>query len=167
MNNIKSFMLIFILFLFISTNLYSAEITKEYDAVKQVTVYKSTLTTFNDGSFYIIAVRDIVSTLYSIGVLINYQGDYCRFYGTAYDNAGNKLDLIKAGRDIKCTSGGCTLSESVCIFFSKKEFTKINRSGITLKIYGRDGANVICTVPGSSINEMIVEVEKRKVVRSL
>lgn len=163
----KRFLVALITLVFISTNLYSAGITKEYDAVKQVTVYKSTLTTFNDGSFYIIAVRDIVSTLYSIGVLINYQGDYCKFYGTAYNNAGNKLDLIKAGRDIKCSSGGCTLSESVCIFFSKKEFTKINRSGITLKIYGRDGANVICTVPGSSINEMIVAVEKRKVVRGL
>jgi len=157
----KRFLVALITLVFISTNLYSAGIIKKYDSFKKITTYQSEAFDIEDGSYYLIAATglNIDNAVYSLSVITVYYADSWRFYNSAYDSKGNKLKLIETGRDVDCSLNGCQYSEVLCFIFTKREF-KAMKNGVTIKIYGRAGNNIIINIPGNDVKELIAAVNK-------
>jgi len=91
---------------------------------------------------------------YQIYVTTVYDDEW-RFYDTAYDSNGNRLDVVVIDRDVLkggCSQYGCAHTEDVA-FNVKKEYLEKNiQSGITFKLNGRTvKAEIIQSIPGSFI----------------
>lgn len=94
------------------------------------------------------------SARYQIYVTTVYDDDW-RFYDTAYDSNGNRLDVLVIDREVLkggCSQHGCAHTEDVAFNVSKEYLEKNIQSGITFKLNGRTAnAEIIQFIPGAYI----------------
>ncbi|MDP1637909.1 MAG: hypothetical protein Q8K74_13390 [Candidatus Nitrotoga sp.] len=101
---------------------------------------------------------------YQIYVTTVYDDDW-RFYDTAYDSNGNRLDVLVIDREVLkggCSKYGCVHTEDVAFTVSKEYLEKNIQSGITFKLNGRTAnAEIIQFIPGAYI-EGFLSAEAKK-----
>jgi len=80
--------------------------------------------------------------LYQIYVADYYEGDW-RFYNSAHDSNGNRLNLTKIDRKtISCTVDVCSHKEHIALNVTIKYLEANSNSGISFKVSGKAGEEV-------------------------
>lgn len=82
-------------------------------------------------------------TKYQIYIADYYLGEW-RFYNSAFDSNGNKLDVVVIARDVGSCSrySGCSHIEHIGINISKEYLEKNKDSGIHFKLNGKAGDEI-------------------------
>jgi hypothetical protein len=83
---------------------------------------------------------------YQIYVRDEYEGDW-RYYNSAHDSNGTRLDTTVIDREVLTCSRGCTLWEHLGLNVSREYLEKNQRQGIRFKISGKGGEEVFYIPP--------------------
>lgn len=76
---------------------------------------------------------------YQIYIMDHYYGNW-RFYDSAYDSNGNRLETITVSREtVKCGSTGCIHDETLSIIVTRAYLENNQSSGIRFKVSGKGG----------------------------
>lgn len=132
----------------------SASTTVKHDNFKKITIYVGP-NALSDPVYDNVFLRasKIQSTgeiLYQIYVKDYYSGSW-RFYNSAYDSNGNRLETNVIGREVgSCTSNGCSHEEHLGLKVSREYLEKSQDSGINFKISGKAGEEIFF-IPGAYI----------------
>ena len=88
----------------------------------------------------------------------SYSGQW-RFYDSAYDSNGNKLDFKSIRRNVvHCGSiGGCSYSEDMSVLVTEEYLQANAESGIRFKITGKSGEEIF------EINPFYIKAFLRKI----
>lgn len=132
-------------------------ITAIHDNFKKHTKYEGP----NIGSYGdILMIRawqldDTGTTNYQIYVADYYDAEW-RFYNSAYDNKGTKLDVTLISRDIGYCSkySGCSHTEHVGVNVTRPYLEKNLAEGIYLQLSGKTGEEIFF-IPGGYIKAML------------
>jgi hypothetical protein len=86
-------------------------------------------------------------SFYQIYVVDTY-GDQWRFYSTAHDNTGARLDTVSIARDVDCRRYGCDYHEHVGITVSRAYLEAATAKGLHIQVSGRAGQVQFAVSPG-------------------
>lgn len=131
-------------------------VTKERDDFKKVTWYRGREAPAHKYDTVILRAykHDRLPTRYQIYVSDHYENGW-RFYDTAHDINGQRLNLIEISREVGvCDQRGCSHYEDVAISVSRGYLEANSKSGIKFQISGRGGKEVF-TLPAEHIAEML------------
>ena len=127
----------------------------EYDNFKKLTNFKGQ-SLINSGSEMFLRGWKLdgkKDTTYQIYVVSSYGGDW-RFYNSAYDSDGNRLDFTSISRDVDCSKYGCTHYEHLGLSVTKQYLNKNKSLGINFKVSGKAGEATFL-MPGSYIEDFL------------
>lgn len=85
--------------------------------------------------------KDLKSTIYQIYVEDSFVGDW-RFYNSAYDANGNRLNTTLISRDVGCRGSSCQYVEQLGLEITREYLEKNKETGIRFKISGKFGENI-------------------------
>lgn len=131
-------------------------VTVKRDDFKKTTNYHSPEIGYNGTSTFLRSWKNDkdADATYQIYVTTVYDDEW-RFYDTAYDSNGNRLDVLVIDRDVlkgSCSQYGCAHTEDVAFNVSKEYLEKNIQNGITFKLNGRTAkAEIIQSIPGAFI----------------
>lgn len=95
---------------------------------------------------------------YQIYVMDQYDGDW-RFYNSAYDSSGNRLDTLLISREVgSCSTYSCSHYEHIGINVSKEYLDNHLSNGIKFKVSGNAGEQVFY-IPGAYIEGFLSKVK--------
>ena len=117
------------------------------------------LQSYNDWLF-IRAWRELDSSkvTYQIYISDNHYGDW-RFYDTAYDSDGKRLNLTSIDSDVSCYSSSCEFREDFGINVDREYLEKHLATGIRFQVSGKSGREVF-SVLGSYINGFLSAIDQ-------
>lgn len=100
-----------------------------------------------DGSSVSLRAREVDGRpdlrVFQIYVVANYSGDW-RFYEQVFDAEGTRLSASNLSRKVNSCSGGtCRFTEHVGVIVSREYLEKIKTTGVTFKIVGKAGSQVV------------------------
>ena len=88
----------------------------------------------------------------------HYDGDR-RFYDSAYDSNGNRLDTTIISRDVgACSAYGCSHEEHIGFNVSREYLEKAQGDGIQFKVSGKAG-EMIYSLPSAYIKAFLSVVK--------
>ncbi len=129
----------------------SSAISVQRDDFKKITNYKGPNASPNifDRLFLRAWKTDETGSInYQIYVMDYYDGDW-RFYNSAYDSNGNRLDTTIISRDVgSCSRYGCSHYEHLGLNVSREYLEKNQESGIRFKLSGKAGEEVFFIAGG-------------------
>lgn len=92
--------------------------------------------------------------IYQIYVMDYYSGDW-RFYDSAYDSNGNRLDTTLISRKVdSCDRYGCSHEEHIGLNVTRTYLEENKEGGIRLKISGKAGEEVF-SIPSGYIKAFL------------
>lgn len=142
---------------------YAAAVTVERDNFKKHTRYVS----FNDGrGFDTLFLRAYkyddpkMPSLYQIYVADYYDGDW-RFYNTAYDSNGKRMDFVQISRDVGACGrySGCSKTEHLALTVDRAYLESGANTGIQFQVSGKAGSEVF-NLTGPAIAGFLKAVPK-------
>jgi hypothetical protein len=84
-----------------------------------------------------------------------YDADGWRFYSYANAEGGEKLEFEEVSRDVSnCGSGTCIHDETYNIYLTPEKLSHGATSGISFKIFARDGTSKLVVIPGPVISAL-------------
>lgn len=131
-----------------------------YDEFKKLTKYEgSNVATGSDVVFLRAWRPDKSPMIIQIYVMDYYHGEW-RFYHSAWDSDGVKLDTTQISRDVgRCSRySGCSHYEHLGLNVTREYLEKHRRTGIRFKLSGKAGEEVF-SIPAAHIDDFL-EVAK-------
>ncbi|HOY87248.1 MAG TPA: hypothetical protein PLP67_08355 [Methylotenera sp.] len=127
----------------------------EYDNFKKITKFEGKIINDKPNTIFIRAWKSDgkKELVYQIYILSTYGGEW-RYYHSAYDSKGNRLDFTSIDRDVECSKYGCTHYEHVGVNVTRKYLLQNKDSGVNIKIDGKAG-DTIFTIPGAYISDFL------------
>lgn len=123
----------------------ASAISINHDNFKKLTNYKGpdASSNINDKLFIRARKNDSNDRVdYQIYVMDYYYGDW-RFYNSAYDSNGNRLDTIIISRDVvSCDEYGCSHEEHMGLNVTRDYLENNQNAGIRFKISGKAGEEI-------------------------
>ena len=90
---------------------------------------------------------DAGSSIYQVYVRDQYAGQW-RFYNSAYDIDGNKLEFTSIKREVGSCRGGCDYYEDMGVSVTREYLEQRKDRGLKIKISGSAGEVVVELPPG-------------------
>lgn len=120
------------------------------DDFKKITNYKAPNVAVNkyDALFIRASKSDATGGIgYQIYLMDQYPGTW-RFYDSAYDSNGNKLDVTQISRNLDgCSKYGCSYIEHIAINVTREYLEKNQENGIRFKVGGKGGEEIFFVPP--------------------
>lgn len=138
----------------------SSRIQVQRDDFKKVTNFTGPSCAPNilDSVFLRARKTDNGATSYQIYVRNYYSGEW-RFYSSAYDSNGNRLDTIVISRDVSsCSQYGCSHEEHLGLNITRDYLEKNQTDGIRFKVSGKAG-EAIFAIPGGYVQAFLAVVK--------
>lgn len=137
----------------------SSAINVQRDDFKKVTNFRGPNVAQNrDDNVFLRAWRPDSTGKVDFQIYVSdYYGGGWRFYNTAYDDGGNRLDTTTISRNvIYCSYGSCTYREDLGLNVSRAYLEKKQDSGLTFQVSGQAG-NQVFFIPGGYIKAFLSE----------
>jgi hypothetical protein len=143
----------------------SQKTEKKHDEFKKSTSFTgmdASVSTDRDNSVFLRAWKADSDKIahYQIYVVDTYGVEW-RFYNTAYDSNGKKLDLVSISRDVgSCSSYGCNYYEHLAINVDQDYLLANQETGVKFKISGKvEGADRVLFLPPAFIKGFLMSVQ--------
>lgn len=134
--------------------------TKTYDEFKKITTYLGP--DLSPVRYEALLIRafgpDARNMMYQIYVRDQY-GKQWRFYNSAYDSDGNKLEFLSISRDVGSCRYGCDYYEDMGIGVSRQYLEQHKTTGLRFKISGRGGEEIY-QIPAGYVRGFLDAIEK-------
>lgn len=131
------------------------KIKTEYDSFKKITNYIGPNVTEELLVIRAWKADNELEVAYQVYVIDLYYSDSWRFYNSAYDDKGNKLDFTPISRDTdNCSRYGCSYIEQFGLNVTRQYLESRKSSGISFKASGKSGEKVFW-IPSAYIKAIL------------
>jgi hypothetical protein len=141
----------------------ASSVTVQRDDFKKLIRYTGPNAAKDDGDVLYLRAWKTEKTgeiLYQIYIADYYSGEW-RFYNSAYDSNGERLETTLISRDVdRCSKYGCSYTEHLGLNITKEYLEKNKGSGINFKLSGKAG-EAIFFIPGTYVQAFLSVVDGR------
>ena len=96
-----------------------------------------------------------------VSLVIAYPGRHKREYESARNARAEVLRFYEPVRQRSCEKRVCTMTETLMIGIPETELRRAPPGGYQLKVFARDGSDVLVTIPQAAIEKLLAKLGKR------
>lgn len=96
-----------------------------------------------------------------VSLVIAYPGRHKREYESARNARAEVLRFYEPTRHRSCKKGTCVVDETLMIGIPESELRQAPPGGYQLKVFARDGSDVLVTIPQAAIEKLLAKLDKR------